>query len=177
MSVIPVLSRESLIRVARVFAITLTFVCAGPLIQLVLVGILIIGLAIVSGAGDATGWIIGLTARFIWPTLISLAVGAGITGLITGVYDAACVRVNARTMLIISLVVALAGLSLFVWRSASVLISVLNSHPKALWGFLWPVVFQRVCFVVSMMACWKLIDIVRGRTSVQTPAAGSFAPK
>jgi hypothetical protein len=78
-------------------------------------------------------------------------------------------------MLAVSLIAALAGLSLFMWRSAPVLIGVFNSHPEALWGIIWPVVFQRVCFVVSMMACWKLIDLARGRTPARTPASGGLA--
>jgi hypothetical protein len=111
MSAVPVPSREILIRAGRVFAITLTFVCLGPLIQFALVGILLIGFAGLSGAGDAIGWMIGLSARFFWSTLMSLAVGSGLTGLLTGVYDAAFVRVNASTMLAISLIALRASMT------------------------------------------------------------------
>jgi hypothetical protein len=75
---------------------------------------------------------------------------------------------------------ALAALLLALVSLASVLISSLFENAlKFLWflavllptpGGLFFFVVSMMCFVVSMMVCWKLIDIMRDRM----PAAGSF---
>jgi hypothetical protein len=154
--------------IARVLAVTLTFVCVGPLIQIVCY-------AILSGAAGLVDWIIGLSLPIGRPALIWFTVWAGLTGLIAGVCDAMAGRVKARTMLVVSLVMALADLILFMWILAPMFISLYvhlharDPDPMALWL---PVATRLFCFVVSMMACWKLIDIVRSKTS----AAGSLTP-
>jgi hypothetical protein len=171
MSVVPVSVREISIRVARVFAIVVTFVFIGTLIQF---AILLIGFALLSGLTEdvlATDFLIGLHKQLIWPTLISLAYWAGLTGLIAGACDAIFGRVNARTMLVISLVMVLVGLGLFLWRSTPMLMRLFDSSPIYALFFLVPFAIDRFLFVVSMMACWKLVNIVRGKT----PAAGSLA--
>jgi hypothetical protein len=176
MSVVPVSVREISIRVARVVAIGLTYAFIGTLIQLAAMEILFFGFVVLSGLtedGLATDFLIGLHKQLIWRTLISLAYWAGITGLITGVCDAIFGRVNARTMLVISLVMMLVGLGPFLWRSTPMLMRLFDSSPKAAWVFLVPLAIDGFFFVVSMMACWKLVDVVRGKT----PAAGSLAPQ
>jgi hypothetical protein len=171
-------NREVLIRVACVLAITLTFICAGPLIQVVLVGVISVCYDALSGATLATGWMTALTPRSVWSTIGPLAAGAGLTGLITGVCDAIFGRVNSRTMLVISLVLALVSLILFIISLPLAIDLYVHLHARvpdlnAVWIF---VAIQRLCFVASMMACWKLFDVVRGRPPTQTPAAGSLAP-
>jgi hypothetical protein len=181
MSIIPVPVREISIRVVRVFAIVLTFAFVGTLIQFAIVAVLSRFFAVYSSFMED-----------VWLALISTAVWAGLTGLIAGVYDAVFGRVNARAMLVISLVVTLVSLGLFVWISAPLLMPLLmllfESGPKAFESGakaaaesgakaaarLLVVVsaIDSCIFVVSMMACWKLIDLVRGRT----PAAAGLAP-
>jgi hypothetical protein len=147
-------------RIVRVLAMMLMFVCAGTLIQFALE-------AILSFVWDK---------RFVWPTVMPIAEGAGLTGLVTGVYDASYDRVDARTMLVISLVMLLAALILILWMFASAVFRSGFGGEVILFflflGFLLVHLFRSVvslmCFVVSMMACWKLIDVARDRI----PAAG-----
>jgi hypothetical protein len=175
MSVNPfVPSWEVLIGVARVLAITLTFVCIGPLIQIALVRILFACYDAISGTTEwGRAWMINMSPRFIGWTLGPLAAGAGFTGLIAGFYGAIFGRVNVRTMLVISLILALTELIFFIWIKAPLLID-LYFHlyarkPEGLWL---SASIYRFCYVVSMMACWKVIDIVRGRIL----AVGSLTP-
>jgi hypothetical protein len=108
---------------------------------------------------------------------------AGLTGLVAGIYDTSYDRVDARTMLVISLVMVLAALILVLWLSVSALVggSLYVSSPRLdqpilfflllgslLVGLVFNSVVSLMCFAVSMMACWKLIDIARDRI----PAAG-----
>jgi hypothetical protein len=84
------------------------------------------------------------------------------------------VCVGPFTMLVVSLVMVLASLILFILALPLFIELYVHLHARypdlyALWSH---VAIQRFCFVVSMMVCWKLIDIVRGKT----PAAGSLAP-
>jgi hypothetical protein len=177
MSAAPVSSREFLIRVARAFAVALFFLCAGPLVEFAVTAMLMAGYAVFS-AGDAlfsgetyeriVNFIALYGGRLLWPTLVSLAPLAGLTGLLAGTYGSMFGRVNARAMLAVSLVVALTALAVFVWRSAPVLSGLFDRDPSAVWFFLQPVLTRLFCFVVSMMACWKLIDIARDRI----PAVG-----
>jgi hypothetical protein len=185
-SVIPVTGWEILVRVARAFAITLTFVYIGALLEFALQEILFMGYGSLSGSGEATrGWTNNLSERIIWLALRPLAfwVGfsgplalwVGLTGLIAGVYDAIFGRVNARTMLVISLVVALASLIFVMWTTPRAMDLYAHLHAreldlKAVWS---RVAIAHFCFLVSVMACWKLIDIVRGKTP---PAARGLTP-
>jgi hypothetical protein len=81
-------------------------------------------------------------------------------------------------MLVISLVLALASLVFFmIWLPFALdlhfhhfHLSAADPDPTAIW--LTVALVQRFCFVASMMACWKLIDVVR----CKKPAAGSVAP-
>jgi hypothetical protein len=151
-----------------VFVTTLIFVCAGTLIQLALWTTLSFGYAVLRDA------------RSTWPavtagTLMWNAEWAGLTGLVTGIYDASYDRVDARTMLVISLVMVLAALILLLWLSASALVRGPSLEPILFFLFLAAVliglfnsVVSLMCFAVSMMVCWKLIDIARDRI----PAAG-----
>jgi hypothetical protein len=179
MSVVPVSVREISIRVARVVAIGLTYAFIGSLIQFASVKILLIGYAVLlSGLTEdilATTFLFFLAGQPILPTSMSLAYGTGLTGLIAGVCDAIFGRVNARTMLVISLVMVLVSLGLGLRSSAPMLMNLFGSttaSSDAMRFFLVPLAIDRFFFVVSMMVCWKLVDIVRGKT----PAAGSLAP-
>jgi hypothetical protein len=177
MSPAPVPGRQILIGAARAFAVALFFLCAGPLIEFAVTAMLMACYAILSaGAAVFSGETYGRIADFIalyggrllWPTLVSLAPLAGLAGLLAGTHGAMFGRVKARAMLVISLIVALAALTVFLWRSAPVLSGLFDRDPNAVWFFLQPVLTRLFCFVVSMMACWKLIDIARDRI----PAAG-----
>jgi hypothetical protein len=180
MSTVPV-SYQPLTRIARMFVVVLFFLCAGPLIQLAMAAILMVCYVVLSAgedlfSGETLGWLVHFIdlhgRRLLWPTLVSLAPLAGLTGLIAVIWDTMFVRVTARIMLVISLIMALAALILFVWRSAPVLIDAFDRDPGAAWSFLAPVLIQRFCYVLSMMVCWKLVDLVRGKA----PAARSLAP-
>jgi hypothetical protein len=162
-SVIPVPSRQILIRSAQVSAIALTFACVGPLIELALLLIALIGHVALTGITVAPPFAIGLTLRqgFIQPLLIPVAVEAGLTGLLAGVCDAVFGRVNVRSMLVISLVVVFVDFVFLVPL-------LIRSAGEVVWVILVSTAIQCVCFVVAMMACWKLIDVARDRI----PAAG-----
>jgi hypothetical protein len=169
-SIPPVPGQRFSIRVVRVFVITLIFVCAGTLIELALWATLSVGYAVLRDA------------RSTWPTVASIggtlmwnAEWAGLTGLVTGIYDTSYDRVDARTMLVISLVMVLAALILVLWLSVSALVSSPSLDPILFFLFLGSLlvglfksVLSLMCFAVSMIACWKLIDIARDRI----PAAG-----
>src|SRR5262249_12234872 len=103
-----------------------------------------------------------------------LAPWVGLTGLIAGVYDAIFGRVNARTMLVISLVVALASLLFVLWKiqQAMDLYAHVGARELDLKGLWSRVAIELFSFLVSVMACWKLIDVMRGKT----PAAKGLAP-
>jgi hypothetical protein len=114
---------------------------------------------------------------------------AGLTGLIAGIYEMLFGRTNARVMLDISFAIAFARLILSIVVGALSAANVGHNldHGSVYLGpivtsvglamkfganfLLWVLgisAAESFCFVASMMACWKLIDIARDRI----PAAG-----
>ncbi len=152
----------------RIFAMTLIFVCAGTLVQSALYAISLFGYAVLGAARFAVP---ALTS--IAETLPLMAEGACLTGLVTGVYDATYDRVEVRSMLVISVGMAFLPLIVFLLLWVSALIDG-SDNPMNLisllleWCNPFVVAVRMTGFVVSMMACWIMIDIARDRI----PAAG-----
>ncbi len=172
---VPVPGQRFSIRIARIFAMTLIFVCAGTLIQFAVLTILFFGYAVLRDAPLAGPTLTSTTAEALSLT----AEWAGLTGLVTGVYDATYDRVDARTMLVISLVMAFASLILTLlaaFAASSTFLGVFGYPLNFVFFLLLPAMMMSslalplnvIGSVVSMMACWKLIDIARDRI----PAAG-----
>jgi hypothetical protein len=159
--------------VMRPLIMTLTFACVGPAIQGALEAILTVCYLLFSGWDDEVHFTVGLAPRFLWQMFAFAAVTAGITGLIAGICEILFGRLNARGMFAVSLVIPVALVTLLIVTMPAFRAVIGSGNSHAVWIFLGPTAIVLLSFVASMMACWKVIDIVRGKT----PAAGSFAPR
>jgi len=183
-SVNPAANPGFLTRSTRPFAITLLFLFIGPLIEIALSAIsLVCYLALLGGldAVYAIQWMIHfnmirvapglLTWRLLMPLLVSYAARAGFVGLIVGICDMLFGRLSVWLMLALSIATGM------VWR-AWVLLATWNLIPRfdstadVLRMRIAPEVIVSLCFIASMMLCWEMIEIVRGKT----PAVKGLPP-
>ena len=157
MSAVLAAAWDLLMRVMRGLVIALAFLCVGSLIQ----AALIIGYLVVSGEINQP---VGISPSFAWRSLAIIVFFAGPTGLIAGVWEMLFGRIRARAAFVISSLVASAHLVLVLLIYRPALPG--GNDTRALWSFLGfetaAVLF--LSFLAGMMACWKLIDIVRGKT-------------
>jgi hypothetical protein len=165
--------RPTVTQVMRPFIMSLTFACIGPAIQAALEAILTVCYLVLSGWGDDVRFTAGIAPRFLWQMVVFAALTAGITGLIAGICETLFGRLNARGMFAVSLVIPFALVTLLIATMPAFRAVIASGNSHAVWIFLGPTAIALLSFVASMMACWKLIAIVRGKT----PAAGSLAPR
>jgi hypothetical protein len=154
-SIIIVSNRGLSMRVMRGLAVALVFLCIGSLIQTAL----IFGYLVVSGE------VIRDAPSFAWRLLALITLAAGPTGLIAGVWETLFGRISARATFVISAIVAFAHLILWI---AVLLISRPplpgGNNMQAVLTLLWLLAVLLLSFLAAVMACWKMIDIVRGKT-------------
>jgi hypothetical protein len=143
---------------ARLFAVVLTFVCIGSLVQLALEAVLLIFCMLLSG----TAGIGAVALQLMWTMSMVYPAMAGLTGVIVGVCEIKFDRGSAWVMLAISLLVALPGLV----QSAMTLNYLFHREAGVAWSFFGADGIMRVSFLASMMACWKMNEMERGRASV-----------
>lgn len=157
MSDIPVPGRQILVRLARLFAITLTFVSVGPPILMTL------EVCYSAISAIANGWTFNIASQFTWQLATMLMGCAGLTGLIGGICEMLFRRINARTMFAISLV-----------NPFSLIICYLLLPPllnftstgkiDALQTFAVPLAIGLLSFAASMLSCWKITEMAWGKT-------------
>ena len=150
MSVVHFSDRDLLVRVTRGFAVALAFLCIGTLVPMAFIVFIVVDSR--EEIHPAAGM-----AIVLW-TLAFMTTMAGLTGLIAGLCEALFGRISARATFVISSAGASAPLTL----------QIVTGRMHA-WNF-WGTIILLLCYLTSMMACWKLIDITRGRI----PAAGSL---
>lgn len=159
-------------RMAHVLIMTLTFLCLSPPIQAALQAILT-ACWFALGAGDTIHWTTGIAPRFIWQMLVLAGAMAGLAGLTAGIWETLFGRINAYVMFAISLVIP----SLLVIPEIAFLPpfwAVIGSgNAQAMWIYLGPPAIVLLSFVASTMACWKVIEMRRGRKL----APGSSSPR
>jgi hypothetical protein len=162
--IVGVAGRPSLfMRAFRALAITLLFSLVGPVIELTLYTILFLGYAVSSSGLNASlegvywmkiwffgSW--GLGWRVLRPNLVQ----ASLVGLVVSLYEMLRTRVSGWTMLAISVV---SGILWFLWAIENV-IAVVGWRTSSLWMLVGIQAVNELCFVASMMACWKIVRIV-----------------
>jgi hypothetical protein len=139
-----------------VLVVTLTFLCAGSLIYTALSWISLRGLFVLThrdwiGISDLPG---------LWAGLMAAAALTGPVGLIAGICEILFGQTNARAVFVISLVVFSAALipGLIHWLGEPAEMILL-----AIDYMLGLVTTGILSFVLSILACWKLIEIMRRR--------------
>jgi hypothetical protein len=176
MSAVSIPGRRILVRVARVFAISVTFVCAGPLILMALyfgIGAILhlcYDVAILRNGSKFADWLATVSSAITWQLVTMFMAWAGPTGLIAGICEMLFGRINGRAMAAISL---LSPSSLFVWYLFLPPLQnfISTGRTEALLTFAPSLAFLLFC-VVCGISCWKITEAVWART----PAAGSLAP-
>jgi hypothetical protein len=151
-------------RVMRGFAVALAFLCVGSLIQEALIfGVIVVAIPQPFGA----------SLSIAWKSSATIALFAGPTGLIAGVWEGLFGRISARAAFVISSLIASAHLVLWI----TVLLVYRPPLPGGndAWAvsiFLGFAAVLFLSFLPSMMACWKLIDVVRDKIpAVDKPPA------
>jgi hypothetical protein len=148
--------------------VTLCFVCAGPVIQAVVEGLLTISVLVLSG-GAEVHWSRGIAPQFVREMLVSSAVASGLTGLLAGSCEMAFGPLSAGGRFAVSLVVPAAVLALLIATVPAFTDVVLSGNLRAVVIFLGPTAIAGLSFVVSMTACFRLTGML---TAGRPPATG-----
>lgn len=153
-------------RLRRLVIVTLTFACAGPVIQAVAEAALTSGSLLLSGA-EVHG-IRGIAPGYLAQMLLSSAVASGVTGIVAGLCEMGFGPLTAGAMVGVSLMVPAVLLALLIATVPPFTDVVMSGNLGAVFIFLGPTVISAASFVASMMACFKLTGILAGRI----PGAG-----
>jgi hypothetical protein len=150
----------------------LTFICVGPLIQMILQAMLTVCYLAYTGIGNGTYWTTGIAPQFTGQVLTVAMVMSFLTGLIAGIWERLFGRIRARAMFVISLVHPYSLWLALAWFMPSLWSGIRSGNMQVYSLFFAPAAIAFLSFVASMMACWKLIDIVRGKSPARdkTPA-------
>ncbi len=166
MSAVPVSSRKFLTRVMRATVLALAFLCVGSVILMASAAVLVVcAIAFAEGVNPMPE-AISIARDWAWPVLIGTASLAGVTGLLAGIYEALFGRPNTWMILIISsLVVSSESLIVEIVRNGSIRITWMDLASQAV----------RLLSVGSgMVACWKMIGMVREKTRPAVKVAQVF---
>ena len=152
-------------RVRRLVIVILTFVCAGPVIQAVTEALLTTASLLLSGSGEEVHWMRGIAPRYLREMLVSSMVTSGLTGAIAGVCETWFGPLRAGGMFAVSLVIPAAVLALLIVTVPPFTDVVASGNVRAVFIFLGPTMITGAAFVVSMMACFRVVRMVTGPTA------------
>ena len=155
-------------RLRRLAVVTLTFLCAGPVIQGATEALLTAASLLVSG--EEVHWVRGIAPRFVGEMAVFSGGASAATGLLAGVCEMWFGPLGARGMLAVSLVVPAALLALLFATVPPFREVVASGDVDAVRIFLGPTAIAGVSFVVSMMACSALAGAVTGRIAAARSA-------